>query len=132
MSVVEKIKEIAVSGKTLRFGIESMQKAKLRKELRDFEDQEFVALPLVEALLQDYIIIPKQNDLFGVEAIEDVIAWMHGKTVVNKQKLRELGELLKTRPETMGYPYARKPWCNPEKSAKCFELLEKKWEELNE
>jgi len=111
-------------------------KEKLRKirEDRDYGDyktrKEEVLLEWVLALLPDYVIIPKRGDLHGEKALEEVIEWMHGKTVVDKQKLREFEELLKTRPETIDYPYARKPWCNPERSAECFELLEKKFQEL--
>jgi len=47
-----------------------------------------------------------------------------------EQKLREFGELLKNRPETIFPPSSRTAWCNPEKSAKYFELLEKKFREL--
>ena len=53
----------------------------------------------VLALLPDYIIIRKQGDLHGEKAVEEVIEWMHGKTVVDKQKLREFEELLKNRPQ---------------------------------
>ena len=89
-----------------------------------------VKLDDVLTLLPHYIIIRKQGDLHGEKALDAVIAWMHGKTVVDKQKLREFVELLKNRPKTIFPPYSRTAWCNPEKSAECFELLEKKFREL--
>jgi len=72
---------------------------------------------------------------FRIEEMKQFKTKLHGILALlqdHEQKLRGFGELLKTRPETMDYPYARKPWCNPEKSAECFELLEKKFRELKE
>ena len=143
MTFEEKIKELPV----------------LPKEEYDdniWKMREYIRKDKVLVLLPDYDIKPKPDEL--VESVAEVFSKMHdeinrrmkfhGKyendhvimvdkkqakfVVIPKQKLDELEELLKTRPETIDYPYARKPWCNPEKSAECFELLEKKFRELKE
>jgi len=77
----------------------------------------------VLALLEDYIIIRKHGDLHSEKAVEEVVEWMHGKTVVDKQKLHEFAELLKNR--SINYMH------HSEIDA-FFELLEKKFRELKE
>ena len=126
MNLVEEIKAKAKMGTE----IENLLDTDLEEEWQQVAEIQWVRLDDVLALLPDYIIIRKQGDLHGEKAFEEVIEWMHGKTVVDKQKLREFEELLKNRPKTIFPPSSRTAWCNPEKSAEYFELLEKKLEEL--
>ena len=57
------------------------------------------------------------------KTVEEILEWMHGKTVVDKQKLREFEDLLNTRPhhEANMYFSEYNVW---------IELLEKKFQEL--
>ena len=84
-------------------------------------DREWARKVLV--LLQDYIIIRKHGDLHGEKAIGEVLEWMHGKTVVDKQKLRGFDDLLNTRPHHEANTSFNEynDW---------IELLEKKFREL--
>ena len=114
---------------------ERMKEYKRRQDLEQgVAKQVIYELEVVLALLQDYVIIGKQGDLHGEKAVEEVIEWMHGKTVVDKQKLGEFEELLETRPKFYLYR------CDEKDSFilalkevdKHFELLEKKFRELKE
>ena len=86
---------------------------------------EYVRLDDILALLKDYLIMRMQGATYlsGEKAVEEVVEWMHGKTVVDKQKLHEFAELLKNR--SINYMH------HSEIDA-FFELLEKKFRELKE
>jgi len=128
MTFEEKIKEIFAKEYHPELGWKKWKRNVLQEEhMKNIEKR-------VLALLPDYIIIRKQGDLHGEKALDAVIAWMHGKTVVDKQKLGEFEELLETRPKFYLYR------CDEKDSFilalkevdKHFELLEKKFRELKE
>ena len=86
MTLAEKIKGIAEQRfKEFPWATQDWQRT---REVKGFIDD-------VLALLSDYVIIRKQGDLHGEKALEEVVEWMHGKTVVDKQKLRELDAKIK-------------------------------------
>ena len=103
---------------------ERMKEYKRRQDLEQgVAKQVIYELEVVLTLLKDYIIILKRKDHCGEKAVEEVIEWMHGKTVVDKQKLQEFEELLNTRPhhEANSFFSEYDDW---------IKLLEKKFESL--
>ena len=101
---------------------------------------EYVRLDDILALLKDYLIMRMQGAtcLSGEKAVEEVLEWMHGRTAVDKQKLREFAELLKNRPQMdeQGIVWRDKDHMfkldYKQEFETYFELLEKRFHEFAE